>query len=84
MVKWQGGDKKPTKDQLAKQREEKYMASLASIDDLRRSIAMLLHSDNDEDVIAILREKMKNDPELKKWFLDKFIERMRREDESDG
>jgi len=69
---------------LMASKDEKYLDSLASIDDLRRSIAMLLHSDNDEDVIAILREKMKNDPELKKWFLDKFIERMRREDESDG
>jgi len=65
-------------------KDEKYLDNLARIDDFRRAIAMLLHPDNDEDVTAILREKMKNDPELKKWFLDKFIERMRREDSSDG
>ena len=62
-----------TRAMMAREKDEKYLSSLASIDDLRRAIAMLLHPDNDDASLTIAEEMRKN-PEFKERCLWTYVE----------
>jgi len=68
-----------TRAQMAREKDEKYLTSLASIDDIRRAIAMYLHPDNDDAALTLAEEMRKNPEFRERCFLAYMESQVRRQ-----